>query len=68
MAARNAASVLPEPVGAATSTCCPAWMAGHACACAGVGASKVRAEPRGDGRMERFEGVHGWGRQGMPPA
>src|SRR6202022_1428367 len=43
IAARNAASVLPDPVGAATSTCRPAWMAGHACACAGVGAAKLCA-------------------------
>ena len=41
MAARNAASVLPEPVGAASSTSRPAAMAGHACACAGVGAGKA---------------------------
>ena len=30
IAARNAASVLPEPVGAAISTCRPAWIAGQA--------------------------------------
>src|SRR5450631_1953488 len=42
MTARKAASVLPEPVGAATNTSRPAWMAGHASACACVGASKVR--------------------------
>src|SRR5882672_2868213 len=42
MAARKAAKVLPDPVGAATSTCCPACSAGHARACAAVGASKVR--------------------------
>src|SRR5436190_7987481 len=40
MAERNAARVLPEPVGAATSTCRPALMAGHACACASVGRGK----------------------------
>ena len=43
MAARNAASVLPEPVGAAISTCCPAWIAGQASACAAVGAAKLRS-------------------------
>jgi hypothetical protein len=32
----NAASVLPEPVGAAISTLRPALMSGHASACAGV--------------------------------
>src|SRR3990170_7660711 len=41
MAARKAASVLPLPVGGAISTCRPAWIAGHASACAGVGAAKV---------------------------
>src|ERR1700737_901196 len=42
LAARKAAKVLPDPVGAATKTCCPACSAGHARSCAGVGASKVR--------------------------
>ena len=40
---RNAASVLPEPVGADSSTCSPAAIAGHAWACAGVGSAKARA-------------------------
>ena len=43
IAARKAASVLPDPVGAAISVCRPAWIAGHACACAGVGAAKLRS-------------------------
>src|SRR5580693_3008910 len=43
IAARNAAKVLPDPVGAATSTLRPDWIAGHASTCAGVGASKVLA-------------------------
>src|SRR5450432_2142636 len=42
IAARNAANVLPDPVGAATNTCSPDIKAGHARSCAGVGASKVR--------------------------
>src|ERR1700680_3133177 len=42
MAERNAAKVLPEPVGAATNTWCPADSAGQAATCASVGASKVR--------------------------
>src|SRR5580698_2951466 len=42
MADRNAANVLPDPVGAATRTCSPAASAGHARTCASVGASKVR--------------------------
>ncbi len=40
---RNAASVLPEPVGAVTSTSRPSAMSGHAWVCAGVGAPKRRA-------------------------
>ncbi len=43
IAARNAASVLPEPVGAATSACRPALIAGHASSCAAVGAAKADA-------------------------
>src|SRR5271169_1671634 len=42
MADRNAANVLPDPVGAATKTCSPAASAGQARTCASVGASKVR--------------------------
>ncbi len=38
---RNAASVLPDPVGADSSTCSPRAIAGHACAWAGVGAAKA---------------------------
>ena len=37
MAERNAASVLPDPVGAATRTCFPARMSGHASRCGAVG-------------------------------
>ena len=39
MAARNAANVLPEPVGAAISAWRPLPMAGHASRCAGVAPS-----------------------------
>jgi hypothetical protein len=39
-AERNAASVLPEPVGAAMSVCRPAWMAGQPSSCGGVGLPK----------------------------
>ena len=46
MAARNAASVLPDPVGAAISVCSPRAMAGQAAACAGVGSPKVLANQR----------------------
>ncbi len=41
MAHRNAASVLPEPVGAMTSVWSPPAMAAHASACAAVGAANV---------------------------
>src|SRR5689334_3672023 len=41
MAARKAASVFPEPVGAAITTLRRALINGHASACAGVGAAKV---------------------------
>ena len=41
MAHRNAARVLPEPVGATTSVCSPALMAAHAPAWAAVGAVKL---------------------------
>ena len=46
MLARNAARVLPEPVGAAISTSRPAAIAGHAAACASVGPSKWLANQR----------------------
>jgi len=38
---RNAASVLPDPVGAMTRVLLPSAMASQASACAGVGAAKV---------------------------
>ena len=38
---RNAASVLPDPVGAEIRTCSPEAIAGHAWAWAGVGASNA---------------------------
>src|SRR3984957_11933226 len=39
----KAASVLPDPVGAAISVWRPALIAGHASACAGVGEAKLSA-------------------------
>src|SRR3954463_2584492 len=39
---RNAASVLPDPVGAWMSVCAPEAMTGQPRSCAGVGASKAR--------------------------
>ena len=38
---RNAASVLPEPVGATTRASRPRWTASHAPVCAAVGAAKA---------------------------
>src|ERR1700761_2376697 len=43
IADRKAASVLPDPVGAAMRVWRPALIAGHASACAGVGAAKLAA-------------------------
>ena len=40
---RNAARVLPEPVGAVQRTSLPAAIRGQACACAGVGAPNFRS-------------------------
>ncbi len=51
MAARNAASVLPEPVGAAISVCRPAWISGQARACGSVGRPK---------RFSNQEATAGW--------
>lgn len=53
-AARNAASVLPEPVGATTSTSEPSPIARHAPAWAAVGAEKAPVnQPRVAGRSRR---------------
>ena len=52
---RNAASVLPEPVGAEMSTCSPPAMAGHACSWAGVGRSNAAVEPLADTGAEGGE-------------
>ena len=43
MPQRNAASVLPEPVGAEISVCDPVAMAGQACACTAVGSANAFA-------------------------
>lgn len=43
MAQRNAASVLPDPVGASSNVCLPSAMADQPCSCALVGASNVDA-------------------------
>ncbi len=55
MAARKAASVLPEPVGAAIRVWRPAWISGQARACGSVGEPKRFVEPGGDGGVEAGE-------------
>ena len=56
MAQRKAASVLPDPVGAATSACSPAAMARHASACTAVGAAKTPANHSLVGGEKRASG------------
>ena len=56
MAHRNAASVLPEPVGAMTSVLSPSAMADHACACAGVGSANVPVNHSRVSALNRDEG------------
>src|SRR5204862_4612800 len=51
-AQRNAASVLPDPVGAVMSVCSPVAIAGHACAWTSVGPSKA------DANQSRTAGVN----------
>ena len=50
---RNAASVLPDPVGATTSACRPARIASHAPCCAGVGSAKAAANHSRVGSLKR---------------
>ena len=64
MPVRNAASVLPEPVGACTSTCAPLAITGQAASCAGVGAGERTLEPGARWRAEAGECVHPG--QGIP--
>src|SRR5690606_4246645 len=56
IAARNAASVLPDPVGATTSACSPEAIASHAPACACVGASNA---PSNHARVGAEKGASG---------
>ncbi len=53
---RNAARVLPDPVGARISVCSPEAMAGQPWACAAVGSAKVvenQARTAGENALER---------------
>src|ERR1700677_320539 len=59
IAARKAASVLPEPVGAAMRVWRPALIAGQASACAGVGEAKLSANQ---------SATAGWNRVSRPVA
>ena len=71
IAHRNAASVLPEPVGAMTSVLSPSAIAVQACACAGVGAAKVPANHSARQRAEAVQrirrGIGGSGHPTMVP-
>lgn len=53
MAARNAARVFPEPVGATTSVSCPAVTARQAPSCARVGEPKASRNQRDVGALNR---------------
>src|SRR5712692_1532526 len=57
IAARNAASVLPEPVGARTSTLSPSAIAGQASSCARVGVWKVASN---HARVAGLNDASGW--------
>ncbi len=57
MAHRNAASVLPEPVGAMTSVLSPSAMADHAWACAGVGSANVPVNQSRVSALNRARGL-----------
>src|SRR5712671_1886276 len=67
IAARNAAKVLPEPVGAAISVCWPALIAGHAFACAGVGEAKQSANQVATAGWKRSETFMVLGLREEPP-
>ena len=54
IATRNAASVLPEPVGAATSVCSPATIRGQPSRCASVGSLEPLVKPAGHDRMKQI--------------
>ena len=59
MAHRNAASVLPDPVGAMTRVFSPSAMAYHASACAAVGAAKVPVNHSRVSGLKRASGSMG---------
>ena len=54
---RNAASVLPEPVGALIRTFSPVAIAGQACTCAGVGSAKASANQSRTSGVKALSGM-----------
>ena len=54
---RNAASVLPEPVGAEIRTSWPARISGQPRSCGSVGRGKAAREPFGDERIEAGKNI-----------
>ena len=61
MAARNAASVLPEPVGAKSSVDAPATSAGQPWACAGVAAGNEAKNHARTGAWKAASGLSAFG-------
>ena len=59
MAHRNAANVLPDPVGAMTRVLSPSAMADQASACAAVGASNVPVNHSALSALNRASGSAG---------
>ncbi len=64
IAAMNAVSVLPDPVGAATSVFRPDAIAGHASACASVGAGKAPANQAATAGWKARSGIGRLSRRG----
>ena len=60
MHVKNAARVLPEPVGAAISVCCPRAMAGQPSACGSVGSPNSPANPVAHEGVEQGQRFGAW--------
>src|SRR6266404_1013805 len=58
MAERNAANVLPDPVGAAMSVCLRLLIEGHACSCGGVGSLNCLANQFATAGWKRLRVMH----------
>ncbi len=61
MAARKAASVLPDPVGAKISVDAPATMRGNPCTCAGVAPANDASNQARTGAWKAASGLGGSG-------